>query len=126
MNAIQIEAGICFNLEDWERGLGLDELAKMVAAKMAKPEHALRLAKQRLEEARRRRVAEPVKFGLLTLPFLVLAGLADTWPARIAFALLWIGIVAGVAAFSIWEIRYSKELVSRIAARAEREGVAGS
>ena len=126
MNAIQMEAGICFTLEDWERGFGLDELAKIVAGKMAKPEQALRLAKQRLEDARRRRVADPVKFGLLTFLILVVAGLANTWTARIACALLWTGIVAGVAAFSISEVRYSRELVSRIAARAEREGVAGS
>jgi len=126
MNAIQMEAGICFTLEDWERGYSLDELARIVAEKMGKPEQAIRLAKQRLEEARRRRVADPVKVGFLTFPFLVLIGVANTWPARIACALLWTGIVAGVAAFSISEVRYTKELVRRIAARAERDGVAGS
>jgi hypothetical protein len=126
IHAVQMDAGICFTLEEWERGLALDELATTVAAKMAKPEQALRLAKQRLEEARRRRVADPVKFGLLTFPLLVVAGLADSWAARIACALLWTGIVAGVAALSISEVRYTRELVSRIAARAGRGGVGGS
>jgi hypothetical protein len=126
MNAVQMDAGICFTLEEWERGFALDELATTVAAKMAKPGQARRLAKHRLDEARRRRVADPVKFGRLTLPLLVVAGLADSWAARIACALLWTGIVAGVAAFSISEVRYTGELVSRIAARAERDGVGGS
>jgi hypothetical protein len=69
---------------------------------------------------------DPVKFGLLTFPVLVVAGSADSWRARIAFALVWAGIVGAVAAFSFSEVRYSRELVSRIAAHAERERVAGS
>jgi hypothetical protein len=97
-----------------------------VAAKIAKPDQGLRLAKQRLEQARKRRIADPVKFGLLTCPVLVVAGSADSWPVRIALALLWAGIVGAVAAFSFSEVRYSRELVSRIAARAEQERVAGN
>jgi hypothetical protein len=126
MNTIQLESGICFTLEEWDRGFSLEDLAKLVAAKIAKPDQGLRVAKQRLDQARRRRIADPVRFGLLTSPFLVVAGLADSWAARIAFALVWAGIVGGVAAFSFSEVRYSRELVSRIAARAEQERVAGS
>jgi hypothetical protein len=126
MNTIQLESGICFTLEEWDRGFSLEDLAKLVAAKMAKPDQGLRVAKQRLDQARRRRIADPVRFGLLTSPFLVVAGLADSWAARIAFGLVWAGIVGGVAAFSFSEVRYSRELVTRIAARAEQKRVAGS
>jgi hypothetical protein len=119
MHAVQLETGVCFTLEDWERGFGLDDLTNLVAAKMATPDQSLRLARRRLAEARGRQVADPVKFGLLTLPFLVVAGLADSWPVRIACALVWVGIVGAVAAFCIAELRYSQALVSRLATRME-------
>jgi hypothetical protein len=125
-NTIQLESGICFTLEEWDRGFSLEDLAELVAAKIAKPDQDLRLARQRLDQARRRRIADPVRFGLLTSPFLVVAGLADSWTARIGFALVWAGIVGGVAAFSFSDVRYSRELLSRIAARAQQERVAGS
>jgi hypothetical protein len=125
MNTIQLETGVCFTLQEWDGGFGLDDLARLVLAKMARPDQALRLAKQRLEEAQRRRVDDPVRFGLLLLPFLVGAALADAWSTRIALALAWTGIVGGIAAFSILEIRYSRELVSRIT-RAAQERAAGS
>ncbi|HEX6435190.1 MAG TPA: hypothetical protein VFZ87_13155 [Gemmatimonadales bacterium] len=117
MNTIQLEFRICFTLEEWDRGFSLEDLAKLVAAKMAKPDPGLRLAQQRLAQARKRRVVDPVRFGILTVPFLILAALADSWFARIGFALVWAGIVGGVAAFSLAEVRYSRELLSRIAAR---------
>ena len=44
MNAVQLHTGVCFTLEDWERGFGLDDLAKVVMAKAARPDHGLRLA----------------------------------------------------------------------------------
>ena len=125
MNTVQLDTGICFTLEDWERGFGLDDLAKLVAAKMARPDQGLRLARQRLEEARRRQVADPLKFGLLMSPLLVVAILTHSWPARIALALVWVGIVGGVGAFCISEIRYGGELLSRIAKRAEQANLAG-
>src|SRR5918994_3506787 len=124
MNTIQLEFGICFTLEEWDRGFSLANLANLVVATIAKPDRVLRLARQRLDQARRRRIVEPVKFGLLAFPLLVVAGFADSWPGRIAFALVWAGIVAGVAAFSFSDVRYSRELVSRIEARAEQERVA--
>ena len=126
MNTIQLESEICFTLEEWDRGFSLEELARLVAAKIAKPDQGLRSAKQRLDQARKRRIADPVKFGLLTCPVLVVAGSADSWFARIAFALVWAGMIVGVAAFSFSEVRYSRELLSRIAARAEQERVAGN
>ncbi len=84
MNAVQLELGICFALDEWERGLGLDDMVKLAAAKLARPDKSLRLALQRLEAARRRRVSDPIKFGLLTLPLLLGAGLADSLLARVA------------------------------------------
>src|SRR5918993_4332462 len=68
MNTIQLESQICFTLEEWDRGFSLEELARLVAAKIAKPDQGLRLAKQRLDQARKRRIPGPVEFGLLTCP----------------------------------------------------------
>jgi hypothetical protein len=89
-------------------------LSTLVAAKLAKPDQGLRLARQRLAEARRRRTADPVKFGLLTLPLLVVAGASGSWLVTIGCALLWAGIVGGVVAICVSEVRYAKALVDHI------------
>ena len=60
MNAVQLELRICFTLDEWERGFGLDEVMKLAAAKIAKPDQGLRLATQRLDAARARRAASPL------------------------------------------------------------------
>jgi hypothetical protein len=52
------------------------------AAKSAKPDQQLRLAKKRLEEARRRRTGHPIKFAILLLPILAGAVFADSWLVR--------------------------------------------
>jgi hypothetical protein len=118
MNTMQREAGICFTLEEWDRGFGLDELTSLVARKAGRPEQGLRLAQQRVEEARRRQVADPLKFGILTLPLLVVAGVTDFWVARTALLVVWAAVVGGVAAVCRADLRYSQELVSHISARA--------
>jgi hypothetical protein len=114
MNAVQLELGLCFTQDEWERGLGLDDLVKLAAAKTAKPDQGLRLAQQRLEAARGRRISDPIKFGLLMLPFLVGAALANSWPVRIALAMLWVAVTGGVVAFAISEGHYSQNLVNRL------------
>jgi hypothetical protein len=119
MNAIQRDIGICFTVEEWDRGFGLDDLINIVAKKAVRPEQGLRLAQQRVEDARRRQVADPVKFGLLTFPLLVAAGLADSWMARLALLLAWAGVVGAVAALCRADLRYSKDLVRHIARRVE-------
>ena len=114
MNALQLEMGICFTQEEWERGFGLDDLAALTAAKQAKPDQGLRLARKRLEEAGRRRAGEPLKFALLMLPILIGAVAADAWPIKAVLLLLWLGGVGLVAWLSFAEVRYSRELVSRM------------
>ena len=114
MNTVQLELRVCFTLDEWERGFGLDEMMRLAAAKIAKPDQGLRLAKQRLDAARARRTSDPIKFGLLTLPVLLGAGLATSWLMKVALAMLWIAITGGVAAFAISEVRYSQKLVGRI------------
>lgn len=114
MNAVQLELGLCFTLDEWERGFGLDDLVQLAAAKIAKPDQGLRLAQQRLEAARGRRISDPIKFGLLTLPLLVGAGLAHSWLVRVALAMLWTAVTGGVAALAISEARYSQSLVNRL------------
>ncbi|HET8622711.1 MAG TPA: hypothetical protein VFM14_04050 [Gemmatimonadales bacterium] len=114
MNAVQLELGICFTQEEWDRGFGLDQLVDVAAAKRTKPDQQLRLARKRLEEARRRRTGEPVKFALLLLPILIGAVAADSWLVKALLILLWIAGVGGVSAVSFSDVRYSRELVNRI------------
>jgi hypothetical protein len=116
MNQIQLEMGICFTVNEWERGYSLDDLVGLAAEKMAKPSQGLRLAKQRREAARARQVTDPVKFGMLTAPFLAGAGFAAAWPLRLMLILLWIAIVGAVAALAIGEVRYCRRLVNRMKA----------
>jgi len=54
MNAVQLELGICFTLEEWESGFGLDDMVTTAVAKIGNPARGLRLARQRLEAARGR------------------------------------------------------------------------
>ena len=114
MNAVQLKLGICFTLEELDRGFGLDDMVKLAAGKITEPDQGLRLARQRLEAARGRRVSDPIKFGLLTLPFLVGASLAGSWLVKVALAMLWSAVVVGVTAFVIGDVRYSQDLVDRI------------
>jgi hypothetical protein len=114
MAALQLEMGICFTQEEWERGFGLDDLAALTAAKQAKPDQGLRLARKRLEDARRRRTGEPLRFALLMLPILIGVVAADAWPAKAVLLLLWVAGVGLVAWLSFSEVRYSRELVRRI------------
>jgi hypothetical protein len=118
MNTIQRDAGICFTIDEWERGFGLDDLTSLVAKKAGRPEQGLRLARQRVEEARRRQVADPLKFGLLTFPLLVVAALTDSWAVRTALLFAWAAVVCGVAAVCRADLGYSQELVSHMSARA--------
>ena len=118
MNTIQRDVGICFTIEEWDRGFGLDDLTSLVAKKAGRPEQGLRLARQRVEEARRRQVADPLKFGLLTFPFLVVAALTGSWAVRTTLLVGWAAVVCGVAAVCRADLRYSEELVSRLSARA--------
>jgi hypothetical protein len=114
MHRVQLELGICFTLDEWERGFDLDDAVELAAVKMAKPSQGLRLARQRLERARARLVLDPLKFGLLTSPFLMGPAFAPFWPLRLALALMWAAITGTVAAAVIMEVRYTRRLVARI------------
>jgi hypothetical protein len=109
VEAMQLELGVCFTNEDWERGLGLDEFVSLVAAKVEKPDVALRLAERRVTESRARLVADPVKFAILFAPLLV---------AALAFpplAALWLVTPLGVAWLARRDWQYAQRLAGRIA-----------
>jgi hypothetical protein len=114
MNAVQLELGICFTQEEWDRGFGLEELVELAAAKRAKPEQQLRLARKRREEARRRCTGDPIKFALLWLPILVGALAAGSWLVKPVLVLLWVAGVGGVVALVLAQLRYNPRLVNRI------------
>ena len=122
IHAVQLHFGICFTLDEWERGFGVDAFVELVTAKMARPGQGLRLARQRLQEAQRRRVEDPIKFGLFISPLLIPAAASIPWPLRILAPLLWATIVGLVIAAVIGDLRHYRKLVARIeqAAGSER------
>ncbi len=81
----------------------------------AKPGPALRLAEQRLREARSHRVSEPLKFGLLTTLLIMGAVAASSLLLKAVLASLWLAIAGGVALLARHQYRYAQKLVDRIA-----------
>ena len=114
IHAVQLHFGICFTWDEWERGFGVDRLVEVVTAKVARPGGGLRLAKQRLQEARTGQVSDPIKFSLFTSPLLIAAAVPMPWPLRILAALLWVAITGGVIAAGIRDVRHYRKLVARI------------
>jgi hypothetical protein len=125
MDSLQLEFGVCFTSQEWDRGLGLDELVDLIQKKRASPKQQARLARKRLDEARRQLIGEPVTFGVIAGIPLVLAGLVFTGlGVHVLLALLWMGIVAGVAAVNASQHRIARVLVertARVAATPDRE-----
>ena len=116
MDSLQLELGVCFTSQEWDRGLGLHELVDLIQKKRASPKQQERLALKRVGEARRTLMGEPVTFGVVAGLLLALAGLVFPGPAvRLLLLLLWIAIVAGVAAVNARQYRLARQLVERIA-----------
>ena len=111
MESVELTFGVCFTVEEWERGCSLDEFVKGIETKLSRPEQAHRLALKRLAEARL--LDEPLKIGLFTVPLLV-AAVALRWPVIRGLALLlWLGIIGLVAWLSANGYRHAKKLVER-------------
>jgi hypothetical protein len=121
MHAVELELAICFTLDEWGRGFGLDEFAQLVAARRRKS-GALRLAQNRLREARHELLRVPLVCGILTSPLLVGAVKIDH-PARILLGLPWIVITGAVTVLAAEEYRFARQLVARIAtSSSQKEG----
>ena len=115
MESVQLEFGICFSNQEWERGVSLDQFATLVAAKAAEPGSARRLADKRLIEAQRRRTSDPLKFGLFASPALVVAMFSPSWTLKVLFALSWALVVGVVTVVVLKDVRYAGRLVARTA-----------
>jgi hypothetical protein len=120
MNAVQLELGICFTQEEWDRGFGLDQLTELAAGKAGAASQQARLTRKRLEDARRRRTSEPIKFAVLLAPILIGAVVADSWVVKGLLLLLWTGGVGFVIAVSVSDVRYNVRLMNRIETHADR------
>jgi hypothetical protein len=118
MESVQLEFGICFTSNEWERGASLDDFAQLVLKKESEPVSARRLAEKRLQEARMRRIADPIKFGFLTSPLLFAVMFSSSWTFRVLLALPWALVVGGVIVLVLRDVRLADRLVARIATRA--------
>lgn len=116
MESAQLEFGVCFTNEEWERGFSLDEFVERIANKLAKPEQAHRLACARLEEARR--PDEMIKVVLVATLLLMVPIMAFRhFMVRIAIALVWTGIMGTFARLSVIHRGHYKKLVARTGER---------
>jgi hypothetical protein len=121
MEDLQLEFGVCFTNEEWERGLGLAELTGLIEAKRGNVRAQARLASKRVQQARLALVDEPIKFGLLAAA--VLAVVAAVMGSMLAYALLgsiWLCVVGGVAVLNARGYDYAKRLVGRIGSAVEQ------
>jgi hypothetical protein len=123
---IQLDLGLCFTNEEWERGYSLAEFVELVEKKAARPGAAGRLARERARSARNRLVDAPVKFGLLASPLLAGAAVARHGGLAVIFGVifgaLWLAIVGGVLVFSWRDYAYFRKLVERTASTPPEAG----
>jgi hypothetical protein len=112
MESAELEFGVCFTNEDWERGFSLDEFVERIDIKLAKPEQAERFACTRLEEARR--PDEMIKVGFVVTLLFLAPILAFRLPVvRIAVALLWAGIMGTLVYLRTMHYRHYQKVVAR-------------
>jgi len=116
MDSVQLEFGICFTNEEWERGLGVAEFTSLVDAKRANPKQAERLAAKRLQDAQRSRTDEPIKFAILAGVLLAVPAAVGGVVVRSLMVLLWIAITVGVVLITGRQYQYARKLVARTAA----------
>lgn len=113
MESVQLEFGVCFSNDEWDRGFTLDKFIECIESKIKKPEQAQRLAQKRFQESRAAIVNDPVKFGILAIPILLVAMMVQTVTIRVLFVVLWVGITFGILWLAAREYKYSKRLVDR-------------
>lgn len=114
METLQLEFGICFTNEEWERGFGLVDLTRVIEAKPARRPHQARLAARRVLEARHALVGEPIKFGILSGAVLAAAGAATRSVAvYVLLGTVWVAVVRAVAAVNVSGYGYAKRLAER-------------
>lgn len=123
MDAVQLEFGVCFTNEDWERGLGVAEFTSLVEAKRANPKAAQRLAARRLQEARTSRAGEPIKFAIVAGALLAVPAVVGGLVVGSLMMLLWIAIAVAVFVVNDKQYQYAQKLVARTAAAAPVVGV---
>ena len=119
VHAVQLDFGICFTNQEWERGYTLDEFVRLVEKKTSKPEAAARLGRERVRAARMHLTDGPLKLGLLASPLLAGAVFTPRIAPRLILGVLWLTI-AGGAGFIAWrDYAYYRTLDDRIS-RGER------
>ena len=120
MEALQLEFGICFTNEEWERGLGLSELTGLIEAKRGNAQSQAGLASRRVHEARRALVDESIKIGLVAAALLgALAAVIKSVVAYALFGSLWVCVIATVVVMNVRGYGYAKRLVARMGSAVE-------
>ena len=92
------------------------EFTSLVEAKCANPRQAAKLAAKRLQEARRSRTDEPIKFAILAGVLLAVPTAVGGLVVRSLMVLIWIAITVGVVLITARQYQYAQRLVARTAA----------
>ena len=117
MEGLQIDLGICFTNEEWERGFGLTELVQAVEAKLERPKQQKRLAEKRVREARAALFDEPIKFGIIAACLFVIPAALGGVAVMLVLGLLWMAVVVAIAWVNTKQYRLAQSLVTRISSR---------
>jgi hypothetical protein len=118
IESLQLELGICFTKEEWERGFGLSDLVDLADTKLRNPAQAERLALKRKREARVSLVAEPIRFGLVIGAVAALPAALGNPLVRILAAVLWVAAVVATISLNARQYRYAQKLAARTSSRA--------
>ena len=122
IDRVQMEFGVCFTTEDWDRGFSLAGLIETVEAERrgARATNAA-LPRSRLREARATLTGEPVKFGLLAGALLAFPILRGQALLQCLLGGLWATIVVGHDPGLLEQHAYARRLVERLGSATRRD-----
>jgi hypothetical protein len=114
MNAAQLEFGVCFTTEEWDRSYSLSQFIAVVEEKTANAERGSQLARKRLREALVERKDRTVIWGLAVAVPLGIAALFVGKAITAFLGLVWVGACAGVYYYQTRQVGYARRLLQRI------------
>ena len=113
MDAVQMEFGICFTAEDWEKGFQLAKLVEEVEAKLSRPDQQRRFAETRATKARARQNGT-IQFSVISGLILSLLALQGPTLFQLPVAIVWVTMTIATVTISVRDYSYARSLLSRM------------
>ena len=116
MNAVQLEFGVCFNNQEWDRGYSLSEFIELIQAKLENPLEGKCLADKRLREARIERKDRTFIWSLIVAVLLAIPAAFWGIVAKSIVGVVWAGAAAGIYIYQSRQVAYAQRLIESIEA----------